>query len=62
LTDADAEQLETQHWVDEAASCKYITKVQAKELIEQLSEIGRMLNSMMNKADKFCNTERTSDQ
>jgi four helix bundle protein len=62
LTDADAEQLETQHWVDEAASCKYITKGQEKELIEQLSEIGRMLNSMMNKADKFCRPEKSSDQ
>ena len=54
LSDSDSEQLETQHWVGDAADCKYITKAQEKDLIERLSEIGRMLNSMMKKADKFC--------
>ena len=57
LTDSDSEQLETQHWVGEAADCKYITKEQENDLIEKLSEIGRMLNSMMNKADKFCSSD-----
>jgi four helix bundle protein len=57
LTDSDSEQLETQHWVGDAADCKYITKAQEKDLIERLSEIGRMLNSMMKKADKFCGSE-----
>ena len=58
LTDSDSEQLETQHWVGDAADGKYITKVQEKDLIERLSETGRMLNSMMKKADKFCNSDR----
>jgi four helix bundle protein len=62
LTDADAEQMETQHWVHEAANCKYITKMQENDLIEKLGEIGRMLNSMMKKADKFCGSEGNSDQ
>jgi hypothetical protein len=52
--------LETQHWIGEAADCNYITKEQEKDLIERLSEIGRMLNSMMNKADKFCGSEPDS--
>ena len=60
LTDSDSEQLETQHWVGDAADCEYITKEQEKDLIERLSEIGRMLNSMMNKADKFCGAEPDS--
>jgi four helix bundle protein len=57
LTDSDSEQLETQHWVGDAADCKYITRDQEKDLIERLSEIGRMLNSMIKKADRFCGTE-----
>ena len=60
LTDSDSEQLETQHWIGDAADCKYITKEQEKDLIERLSEIGRMLNSMMKKADKFCGSEPDS--
>jgi four helix bundle protein len=60
LTDSDSEQLETQHWVGDAADCKYITKDQEKDLIERLSEIGRMLNSMMKKADKFCSSDPNS--
>jgi four helix bundle protein len=60
LTDSDSEQLETQHWVGDAVDCKYITKEQEKDLVERLSEIGRMLNSMMKKADKFCGSESNS--
>jgi len=54
LTDADAEQMETQHWVDEACDCQYLDSKQAKELTEELLQIGRMLNSMMDKANLFC--------
>ena len=60
ITDSDSEQLETQHWVGDAADCKYITKEQEQDLIERLSEIGRILNSMMNKADRFCGSEPDS--
>ena len=54
LTDADAEQMETQHWVDEACDCQYVDSKQAEELTEELMQIGRMLNSMMDKANLFC--------
>ena len=60
LTDSDSEQLETQHWIGDAADCEYITKEQENDLIEMLNEIGRMLNSMMKKADKFCGSEPDS--
>src|SRR6266852_4404163 len=33
LTDADAEQLETRHWVHGAAACAYVTADQERELI-----------------------------
>ena len=54
LTDADAEQMETQHWIDEACDCQYLDRKQAEELTGELMEIGRMLNSMMDKAPSFC--------
>jgi four helix bundle protein len=54
LTDADAEQMETQHWVGEAFDCSYISEADAGQLNSGLEEIGRMLNSMMEKADSFC--------
>jgi four helix bundle protein len=54
LSDADSEQLETQHWTDVAFDCGYLTKDQSNVLIEHLSEIGRMLNSMISKSDQFC--------
>ena len=54
LTDADAEQMETQHWAGEALGCGYMTPAQAEGLNCDLEEIGRMLNSMMKKADSFC--------
>jgi len=54
LTDADAEQMETQHWVSEALDCGYLTPATAAPLSSGLEEIGRMLNSMKEKADSFC--------
>jgi four helix bundle protein len=54
LTDADGEQQETQHWVDMARDCRYLTEEQAEHLNRELSEIGRMLNSMIEKANSFC--------
>jgi four helix bundle protein len=54
LTDADAAQMETQHWVGEALDCGYISDADAGKLNSGLEEIGRMLNSMMEKADSFC--------
>ncbi len=54
LTDADAEQMETQHWVGEALDCGYLSPANATQLNSGLEEIGRMLNSMIEKADSFC--------
>src|SRR5215831_14002089 len=54
LTDADSEQLETQHWSDVAFDCGYVTQEQHALLLANLSEIGKMLNSMIAKASQFC--------
>ena len=54
LTDADGEQQETQHWIETAEDCGYLNQEQTRRLISSLSEIGRMINSMVNKADVFC--------
>ncbi len=62
LTDADAEQMETQHWLDVAASCQYLSHDQAEQLITELSHVGRMLNSMMGKANLFCSKSDMVDQ
>ena len=54
LTDADGEQQETQHWIETAADCEYLTAEEVRSLTGELAEIGRMLNSMMEKSTSFC--------
>jgi len=54
LTDADGEQLETQHWLEVAADCEYISSETAKEILDKYLEIGKMLNSMITKSESFC--------
>src|SRR5216684_3750468 len=39
LTDADAEQMETQHWVAEAFDCEYISSRDAAQLNSSLEEV-----------------------
>ena len=53
LTDADGEQLETQHWLIEATDCGYLNPEQSAELQSLCVEIGRMLGSMIQKANSF---------
>lgn len=54
LTDADAEQMEAQHWIETAYECGYISAEQRDRVLGLLTEVGRMLNSMIAKADQFC--------
>ena len=44
LTDADAEQLETQHWIVVATKCGYLSQDDASALLNELLEVGRMLH------------------
>ena len=54
LTDADGEQMETQHWLETALDCEYIDQKTNNQLVAKCLEIGRMLGGMMDKADMFC--------
>jgi four helix bundle protein len=54
LTDADSEQLETQHWLLISLESNYIDKTVYHNLLSQFEEIGKMLNSMIRKSDSFC--------
>jgi len=54
LSDADGEQQETQHWIETAADCGYLSHTQAAEYLEKYAEIGRLLGGMMAKAKLFC--------
>jgi four helix bundle protein len=54
LSDSDAEQAETQHWLDTALHCKYISRGIHATLLERCQEIGRMLGTMINKPSSFC--------
>ena len=55
LTTSDGEQHETQHWIETAEDCGYISHEKSQLLIEKCREVGRLLGSMINKADLFCN-------
>lgn len=54
LTDADAEQLETQHWIEVALNCAYISEEERITLIDQCNYIGKMIFSMIAKSKIFC--------
>lgn len=54
LTDADAEQLETQHWIEVALKCTYISQEERVALTDQCNYIGKMIFSMIAKSKIFC--------
>lgn len=56
LTDADGEQQETQHWLDTALDCGYLSQEQANNLTENCQEIGRLLGGIIAKSHLFCGT------
>ena len=54
LSDSDGEQAETQHWLDTAVKCKYISNKEHKILSEKCRKIGRMLGKIMAEPHKWC--------
>jgi|SRR5690606_22176546 len=54
LTDSDSEQFETQHWLEIALECKYISQEKFNELTLKCELLGKMINHMMQKASQFC--------
>jgi four helix bundle protein len=62
LTDADGEQFETQHWIGVAFDCGYLSKEKAVILRDHCDEIGKLLGTIILKADSFCNASFGSIQ
>lgn len=54
LTDADGEQLETQHWLETSLDHNYITQDVAQNLISRYETVGKQLGSMISKSASFC--------
>ena len=54
LTDADAEQLETQHWLEVSEECQYLSSSKTAHLLQNCESIGKMLQKMIDKSSTFC--------
>lgn len=54
LTDSDGELQETFHWLDTALACAHLTPVEHGKLMNELTQIGRLLGSMINRHESFC--------
>lgn len=55
LLDSLSEESETEVWIDMSKDCKYIDDQLHLYLSERYQEIAKMLSSMINSPDKFCN-------
>ncbi|MFC3417220.1 four helix bundle protein [Algoriphagus hitonicola] len=53
LSDSDMENTETQVWLNFALACKYIDASTFSELDQEVVEIGKLLNYMMENPEKF---------
>ena len=60
LTDADAEQMETQHWIITTVDCAYISRDEGLKLFDQCREIGRLIGSMKDHSADFCQTNTST--
>jgi len=62
LTDSDGEQQETQHWIENAFDCGYLNEGTKLDWLNRYATIGKMLYSMINKADSFCSRKGNENQ
>ena len=53
LTDSDAENSETQTWLEFSLACKYINEEIFKELTNKSEEVGKLINYMILHPEKF---------
>lgn len=53
LTDAEAELNETEHWIETAHKCAYISSQSRDKLRKECVEIRRLIGGMIVKADSF---------
>jgi four helix bundle protein len=54
ILDSLAEEFETEVWLDFSKDSKYIDESTYKELIDEYTEVRKMLISMSNNPSKFC--------
>ena len=53
LTDSDAENSETQVWLEFALKCNYINENTHNELLNESKEVGKLINYMILNPQKF---------
>ena len=53
LSDSDAENAETEVWLDFSFACKYITNDEYKLLLAKKDEVGRLLGDIIKNPDKY---------
>ena len=53
LTDSDAENSETQTWLEFALACKYINEETFNKVTERNNEVGKLINYMLLNPGKF---------
>lgn len=53
LTDSDAENSQTTVWLDFALACDYMGKEKHDHMIQEATEIGRLLNYIIQNPEKF---------
>jgi len=61
LTDADGEQLETQHWIETALDSNVLTLDLRDDLIGRYETLGKKLCTMIEKAHLFCSRPSITD-
>ncbi|MBM4040385.1 MAG: four helix bundle protein [Planctomycetes bacterium] len=54
LTDADAEQAETQHWLDTSLACGYVAPDRHAALLSKCRDVGKMLGGMLADPEPWC--------
>jgi four helix bundle protein len=54
LTDADAENYETETWLDIAQECAYVTKDDLAIIRDLNNQVGKLLYYMIQNVSKFC--------
>lgn len=56
LTDSDAEQYETRHWIEVAYDYNLVSSEELNSVVLKCDQINRKLNAMISKANLFCST------
>jgi four helix bundle protein len=60
VSDADAELSETQHWIEIAEDCGYISHEKSQLMVERCRELGRLLRDTLDQAALINNSSAIS--